>query len=316
MARRSRALDVAPICERLLANDPSLTMISAFDAPVGEEAARRLGETLPRSTHLALFWLGNCSVTATTFELLLPGLLRNESITNLMLSSNPIGDSAAAALGAWAAKTARLTHLVLGQRTSAGCGISLSGLNAMLPGLQASTLALLDLSGNGFGDEGARGIAGWLAANPPLKTLILVNCGITSEGAAALVASLRTNNCLISLRIDLAATPGQEGIDAALRAGSEARAAQIAQSTPVEAIPGESAPAKTAPVETAKRAPAKTTPAKTAPAKTAKRAAPRAAKTAADADVDSADSDADAGTPSSKRGRRSKGTRQPRRGAK
>ncbi|KAI8475977.1 MAG: hypothetical protein J3K34DRAFT_516896 [Monoraphidium minutum] len=86
----------------------------------------------------------------------------------------------------------RLALVVL-QEAAAGC---LARLPAMLGDMDT-----LDLSGLGLGNAGANDIAETLAADPPLRRLVLADNAVGMEGAAALAAALRTNDALQELDI-------------------------------------------------------------------------------------------------------------------
>jgi Ran GTPase-activating protein (RanGAP) involved in mRNA processing and transport len=80
-----------------------------------------------------------------------------------------------------------------------------------------STLQVLDLGGNGIGDEGAIYLALALEQNDTLQELLLQDNGIGDAGAKALARALRTNKTLRTLYLHVNSI-GAEGMCELIRA--------------------------------------------------------------------------------------------------
>jgi hypothetical protein len=188
---------------------PSVTRLSlgaGSSAGSGEAAGAALAAALAaprcglRELNLAGCGLGDAGGAA-----LAAALARNESLTELDLSSNKLGPRAAAALGV----ALRRPHPALSALGLGGNALGDEGAHSLAEALRgagpACALRTLTLDSNAIGPgRGARALAGALREpGCPLAALSLRGNPVGDAGVRLLAAALEDNACLAAL--DLAA---------------------------------------------------------------------------------------------------------------
>ena len=121
----------------------------------------------------------------------------HNSLIELNLRANQIGDAGAQALATALEQNTSLTELNLFDNQ-----IGAAGAQALAKALQTnSSLRVLDLSRNQIGNEGAQALVTALQTKSSLSTLALFDNQIGPEGAQALASALQTNSSLIKLSL-------------------------------------------------------------------------------------------------------------------
>ncbi|KAK2964118.1 putative leucine Rich Repeat family protein [Blattamonas nauphoetae] len=145
----------------------------------------------PGVCHLEELTLSSNNITEKGAKVLAVALMKNRFLTKLDLSHNKVGVLGAQAVAEMVASNRTLLRLVL-----VDCKLSPSGSSQIGRALgHNGNMEYIDLSGNGMGDEGARGFADGITSNPQLRvhTLILAGNGITDVGGVALGKALEGN---------------------------------------------------------------------------------------------------------------------------
>lgn len=118
--------------------------------------------------------------------------------TNLQVldfSRSHIGDDGAQAVGEMLGCIPWLKRLEL-----VACSIRVTGVTALAAGIRANnTLEGLDISQNGFDNQGAEVLGEMLASNTSLKDLGIAKCRVGLSGLTALIAGIRANTTLEAL---------------------------------------------------------------------------------------------------------------------
>ena len=187
-------LGISIVGVRSLVKDlQSLTSLSFQYCLVSDIGAQALAEGLINNNSLITLNLTSNKLSCDGARALAESLAHC-SLTSLNLSyNNGISDIGVQALAE------RLSHSSLTSLNLACTGISDIGTRDLARSLPSSKLKLLNLLGNRISCSGAQALAEGLVNNSSLTTLNLSNNAILDNGAYALAKGLQKNNCLMLL---------------------------------------------------------------------------------------------------------------------
>ena len=219
----SRELPLDPIeMSKLPLDDLNLSkkgeLLSGHDGRVlTGEHAKGLAQVLRGNPTLASLSLAEHAIGAEGAKVLGRSLMGkyNSRLTHLDLSSNELGEGAAAALGVALESNRALTELSLN-----ACGLGDADCTALAKGLLVNTvLANLALGGNEVRPNGCTALAGALRKNATLRSLHLEKNWVGNQGATALAEALKVNAGLTLLDIseNQIHEPGMREIGLALK---------------------------------------------------------------------------------------------------
>jgi hypothetical protein len=167
---------------------------------LGNEGAESVAEwagTIPFKVRLDLSQNG---ITAAGAGLLAQTLAAN-TIAELDLGSNPLGDEGVQLVCAGLARNTSVRSLLLYGVDMAGAGMqAIAAVLDSHPGL-----GRVNLDSNAFDDAAAAALAAALAHNRTLASLSINHADASDAGLSLIVGALKTNTALESLRISLGA---------------------------------------------------------------------------------------------------------------
>ncbi|GKY90787.1 hypothetical protein MPSEU_000051500 [Mayamaea pseudoterrestris] len=183
-------------CERLAANDPTLTNLCLNVRRLDEASSKRLASSLQTNATLQTLNLtssfANAATTADAFKTFaLEGLLRQTHLQVLHLSYNRLDEHVATLEPVLACCSSGLVTLHLDHNE-----IQSNAIAALARGLSCNTrLNALHLRSNRIDDSGCLALAQALQSNQTLQTLDLSsNPLMTATGASALLHALEDCN--------------------------------------------------------------------------------------------------------------------------
>ena len=175
--------------EVLVNNRQTLEVVNLGENCVGDEGLRQLVEGLHQAKHLQRLRLQGLGLTKASAPALAAIISRAPSLVECDIARNDIGDSGFIAMAPELQKCQHLEELGLwdiGLTCGSETMLTLSSVLASLP-----RLSYLDLGDYPIQDEGSIHLAPGLQQCSQLRTLLLVNCGLTSDGpSVALLTSV------------------------------------------------------------------------------------------------------------------------------
>eukprot|EP01062_Namystynia_karyoxenos_P038865 TRINITY_DN2824_c0_g1_i1.p1 TRINITY_DN2824_c0_g1~~TRINITY_DN2824_c0_g1_i1.p1 ORF type:complete len:339 (+),score=126.03 TRINITY_DN2824_c0_g1_i1:78-1019(+) len=121
----------------------------------------------------------------------------NQTVIDVDLSDNAIGDAGASHVASMLARNRIVRFLNLSRNN-----ITDDGIIYIAKSLRSnSTLQVLSLSANPFGDKGAGELARALPHNSGLRELVLLDCEITHRGAVRVATGIVSNRSLLYLSL-------------------------------------------------------------------------------------------------------------------
>ena len=197
-----------------------LRVLSVSSNRLGNAGVEALCAALPRLSRLAELDLAQNEVAAPGARACASMLRGFPSLSSLTLSNNPLGDAGVTALSdaLVAGGAPQLSQLRL-----RSVAMRRAGLKAFAAALASiPLLTVLDVSGNGFGDEAARVLAGSLRHTPALTALFARGNLIAESGISALADALLTATPLLEkldLRYNRIGDPGAMALAHTFSAG-------------------------------------------------------------------------------------------------
>ena len=151
----------------ITSNSPSMQSLVLINHPIGDKAARALGEALRHNIFLQILVLANCKIGKNSASFFGDALKSNTKLQGLYLTDNWIQEDGALALS---------------------------------EGLKSNTaLQILDLANCRIGEKGCLALSEVLKSNSFLLNLNLANCEIGKKGFLSLNEVLKSNSSLVGL---------------------------------------------------------------------------------------------------------------------
>jgi len=201
--------DEATVLARALCANETLTELNLnSNSGIGPEGVKALADMMTTNVTLKKMLLWG-SLKESSSLALSPGAPLVEALPMAHLEELDLGfygvsQASGPTLQAALRDTISLRTLLLKK-----CGLLADTISLLSEGLAVnSSLTLLDLSDNGFGQRGGVSLAAALNKNRTLQQLILVHTAVGDVGAEALVEMLEDNSVLTELVLDEKATPG------------------------------------------------------------------------------------------------------------
>ncbi|XP_047547498.1 ribonuclease inhibitor isoform X2 [Lutra lutra] len=191
----------AASCEDLrgvVAAKPSLQVLDLGDNKLGDQGVATLCSSLLRSScQIRVLWLWDCDITATGCRDLCRVVRAKQSLKEMSLAGNVLGDEGARLLcESLLEPGCRLQSLwVKSCGFTAACCVSFGAMLA-----QNKHLTELQLSNNQLGDAGVRELCqGLRQPGAALRELCLGDCDVANDGCASLASLLLVNRSLREL---------------------------------------------------------------------------------------------------------------------
>ena len=197
------------ILKCLLNHKIPLKTLNLDSTDVGEEDCIIISELIAHN-ELETLWIGCNDLTSNSVASIMQGLLQNNTIQNLDISSSKFSEENSVSL----ASVLQQSDCQLKELNIQSCVITDEGATQLATALTHNhSLTELDMEDNFIADSGAAALGHMLMHNAVLSELKLVGCDITSEGAVQLATALSGNTTLQTLDISFNLI-GIEGVEA------------------------------------------------------------------------------------------------------
>ena len=177
----------------LTASHPTLIEVRLMNCNLGMPEMGLISESVKMNQTMEIIDLSDNRINGQAAEILTHGLYHNDSLKNIIVNSNPIGDTGAKAFAKFIAG-----RKVIGSLQLCSCGITQVGGRSIGEALKRGRLRRLAIGRNKIKDKGARSISRSLRCNKYLKELQMNNNQLTNWSCRHLALSLR-NNCTLSV---------------------------------------------------------------------------------------------------------------------
>ncbi|XP_062895928.1 NACHT, LRR and PYD domains-containing protein 12-like isoform X2 [Mobula hypostoma] len=184
-----------------LSSNPSLTELNLGANKLGDSGVILLSAALKNSEcKIQKLWLDNVGLTDSAVEDLASALRTNQSLTELSLNDNKLGDSGVKLVSA----ALRKPECKIQKLWLRNVGLTDSGAKDLDSALRTNpSLTELNLSGNKLGDSGVKLVSEALRNSEcKIQKLWLQNVGLTDSGAKDLVSTLSTSPSLMELNLN------------------------------------------------------------------------------------------------------------------
>ncbi|XP_072893968.1 NACHT, LRR and PYD domains-containing protein 3-like [Hemitrygon akajei] len=201
-----------------LSTNQTLTELNLSGNELGDSGVKLVTAALRKSEcKIQKLWLYGVGLTDSGAEDLASALSTNQTLTELELSGNELGDSGVKLVSA----SLRNPECKIQKLELVDVGLTDSGTDDLASALRTnSSLTELGLSGNELGDSGVKLVSAALR-NPECKIqkLGLYGVGLTDSGAEDLASALSTNQTLteLDLSVNELGDSGVKLVSAALR---------------------------------------------------------------------------------------------------
>ncbi|XP_072133528.1 uncharacterized protein [Mobula birostris] len=184
-----------------LSSNPSLTELNLGANKLGDSGVKLVSAALKNSEcKIQKLWLYDVGLTDSGAKDLNSTLSTNQSLTELSLNDNKLGDSGVKLVS----EALKLSECKIQKLSLRNVGLTDSGVEDLLSALRTNpSLTELNLSGNKLGDSGVKLVSEALRNSEcKIQKLCLYDVGLTDSGAKDLASTLSTNRSLTELNLN------------------------------------------------------------------------------------------------------------------
>ncbi|XP_072133413.1 uncharacterized protein [Mobula birostris] len=184
-----------------LSSNPSLTELNLGANKLGDSGVKLVSAALKNSEcKIQKLWLYDVGLTDSGAKDLNSTLSTNQSLTELSLNDNKLGDSGVKLVS----EALKISECKIQKLSLRNVGLTDSGVEDLLSALRTNpSLTELNLSGNKLGDSGVKLVSEALRNSEcKIQKLCLYDVGLTDSGAKDLASTLSTNRSLTELNLN------------------------------------------------------------------------------------------------------------------
>ncbi|XP_072133414.1 uncharacterized protein [Mobula birostris] len=184
-----------------LSSNPSLTELNLGANKLGDSGVKLVSAALKNSEcKIQKLWLYDVGLTDSGAKDLNSTLSTNQSLTELSLNDNKLGDSGVKLVS----EALKISECKIQKLSLRNVGLTDSGVEDLLSALRTNpSLTELNLSGNKLGDSGVKLVSEALRNSEcKIQKLWLYDVGLTANGAKEIISTLSTNRSLKELSLN------------------------------------------------------------------------------------------------------------------